>query len=135
MSYNFYPASNVMKIAEQQYGTDNEVRFTIFTSCIGLLAKNNNHVTGVHLVMLSENETLFDNTVADDAVKLIGQYQQVVVIGQTNMWDDNLNKSYQYLIGKLRNPVIIDKNDGTYGGRLNNNIFQTYQNGNYVDVP
>jgi len=135
MAYNFAPAGNVMAIAEQQYGTAQEVRFTQFTSCIGLLARAGNNVTGVHLVMVSADDTPFDNAAADAAVALLPAYTQVVVIGQTQMWNDNLNGPYNYLLGLLANPVIIDVNDGIYGGRVEAGVFQTYQNGVYVNVP
>jgi hypothetical protein len=135
MPYNFAAAGNVLQIAEQQYGTAGTVRFTGFTSCIGLLARNGGNVTGVHLVMVAADNTPFDNAAANAAVGLLGGYGAVAVIGQTGMWADNLPGPYNHLIGLLHNPAIIDTNDGTYGGRVSGaGVFQTYQNGNYINV-
>ena len=136
MSYNFTQAGNVMNIEEQQYGSAGEIRFSKFTSCIGLIARNGNNVTGVHLVMVSSDDTYFDNAAADAAIRLLGNYQQVVVIGYTATWAANLLDPYQHLIAGLRKPVIIEneKDNGKYGGRVKNGVFQTYQNGTYVNV-
>ena len=134
MSYNFTQAGDVMNIQEQQYGSAGEIRFSLFTSCIGLIARQGNNVTGVHLVIFSSDDTPFDNAAADAAIGLLGNYQQVVVIGQTGIWAHNLPGPYQHLIAGLANPVVLDKNDGIYGGRVENGVFQTYQNGNYVNV-
>ncbi|MCF6282665.1 MAG: hypothetical protein L3J28_10760 [Candidatus Polarisedimenticolaceae bacterium] len=134
MPYNYTQAGNTMAIAEQQYGSDNEIRFTTFTSCIGLIAREGGDVTGVHLVMFASDDTPFDIAAADAAIALLGNYSEVVVIGQTQMWEDNLPGPYQHLIAGLNNPTIIDMDDGIYGGRVENNLFQTYQNGNYHNV-
>jgi hypothetical protein len=134
MAYIFSQAGNALGIAEQEYAAAAEVRFSTFTSCIGLVARAEGELTGVHLVMLSNDGSVFDNAAADAAVNLLGNYQQVVVIGQAGMWDDNINAAYQHLLGNLNNPIIIDVNDGIYGGIVDNNVFQTYQNGNYVNV-
>ncbi|PLY42111.1 hypothetical protein CSZ94_12080 [Janthinobacterium sp. ROICE36] len=134
MSYVFTHAANALSIAEQQYATAGTVRFSAFTSCIGLLARNGTNVTGVHLVMFSNTDSPFDNAAAEAAIALLGAYQQVVVIGQTGMWDDNFHGPYQHLLAGLAHPIVIDVNDGTYGGRVANNVFQTYQNGNYINV-
>jgi len=134
-AYDFTLAKDTMKIAEQEYGTDAEVRFTIFTSCIGLLARKENNVTGVHLVMFSDTGNVFDNEAAEAAAACLPVgYTSVVVIGQVNMWEDNLNGPYNYLLSLLNNPNTIDKNDGIYGGRVLNQKFQYYDNGMYMDV-
>ena len=134
MSYNFTQPKNEMNITEQEYSASSEIRFSVFTSCIGLIARNEGNVTGVHLVMFSNDDSLFDNSAADAAVALLGSYQEVVVIGQANMWESNFPDPYQYLISLLNSPKIIDVDDGIYGGRVEDNIFQTYQNGTYFNV-
>jgi hypothetical protein len=134
MSYNFTQAANVMSIAEQEYGDAAEIRFSTFTSCIGLIARNAGNVTGVHLVMFSNTDSPFDNAAANAAIALLGAYTHVVVIGQTEMWNDNLPGPYQHLLAGLNKPTVIDVNDGVYGGRVENGVFQTYQNGHYVNV-
>ena len=126
MAYSFNMAKDPLNVAEQQYATAEEIRFTMFTSCIGLIARNNAVVTGVHLVMLSEDDTPFDNNAAQAAVDLLGEYQEVVVIGQANMWQHNLSAPYDHLIGLLENPTIRDLNDGVYGGRVSGDQLQIF---------
>jgi len=134
MAYVFAQAQDVMRIEEQEYGSGNAIRFSAFTSCIGLIARHDDQVTGVHLVMLSNDDSPFDNNAANAAVNLLPPYTEVVVIGQANMWADNLPGPYNHLLGLLNNPIVIDVNDGTYGGRVAGGVFQTYQNGNYINV-
>ncbi len=134
MTYRFSPAHDPMDIKEQEYQSAKEVRFSKFTSCIGVLAKNDEIVTGVHLVIWSKDETRFDDAAARETVALLSRYQQVVVIGHTDLWESNLREQYKYLLSLIKGPHIINTNDGVYGGRVHNGTFQTYQNGKYVDV-
>jgi hypothetical protein len=132
MPYTFTPGGNPAAIAEQDYAAAASVTFTRFTSCIGLLARNGTKVTGVHLVMFSNTDTPFDNAAANAAVHLLGNYSSIVVIGQVGMWQDNLTAPFQHLVAQLHNPQLINVNDGIYGGRVNNGVFQINQNGHWA---
>lgn len=139
MAYTLTAAADIMNIAEQQYGMGNEIRFTVFTSCIGIIARHDDVLTGVHLVMFDSNDEPFDDTGVEETIQILGGYDQIVVIGQTGMWADNLPGPYGKLIGELNNPTIIDQDNGIYGGRVNGGVFQTYrqpegQQGEYVNV-
>jgi len=50
MTYNFIKAKNPNNIKEQQFATANEIKFSTFTSCVGVIAKKGDLLTGVHLV-------------------------------------------------------------------------------------
>jgi len=39
MPYTLSKTADLMKIAEQEYGSGPEIKFTAFTSCIGVLAR------------------------------------------------------------------------------------------------
>lgn len=138
MPYTYNPAYNPLAVEEQAYSTAVELRFTAFTSCIGLLAAcandNVGQVTGVHLVMVGADESVFDNAAADNAVALLGQYSQVVVIGLTDLWQANLPGPYRYLLAQLTHPIVMPEQDGLYGGRIEAGVFQVYINGAYVNV-
>lgn len=134
MAYNFTEADDVLKIAEQEYASsDKEIRFTKFTSCIGIISYTDKVLTGVHLVMFSKQDSPFNNEAADDAVALLNlkESSKVIVIGQARMWESNLEGAYDYLISKLHNPTVIDKNDGVYGARIHEGKLEIYENGNY----
>lgn len=139
MPYTYTPALNPLAVAEQGFSTDPETRFTRFTSCIGLLVNhegmNADNVTAIHLVMVSDDGTVFNNQAADNAVALLGDYQQVVVIGETDLWEDNLPGPYSHLLSQLTHPIVMQRGDGIYGGRILNGQFQVYDNGYYSDVP
>lgn len=135
MPYTLQPAQNVMKIEEQQFGSGQEIRFTKFTSCIGVIAREGNKVTGVHLVIISKDDTPFNNDAAQLTINTLGKYTQVVVIGQIDFWKGSVGEAYDALIKGLKKPIIISTDDGIYGGRVNEQgTFQTYQNGRYVNV-
>lgn len=138
MSYTFAPAANVMAIKEQEFGSSGEVRFTTFTSCIGLLGRRGDTVTGVHLVMFSSDDTQFNQAAAAEAVALLGSFEKVVVIGHTGIWSGaggEISAAYGAMLEMLGNPVVIPVDDGIYGGRVAGGVFQTYQNGVYYNVP
>jgi hypothetical protein len=140
MAYELTQATQVLAIAEQEYGTANEVRFTRFTSCIGLLGVNGPNVTGVHLVAVSNQGTPFDQDVAADAVAALGAFTQVVILGTTNSWgtEPALSVPFAYLVGRLTQngvpPSVWNFADGIYGGRVDNGTFQIYADGNYFDA-
>lgn len=135
MAYTLNPAQDVMAIAEQQFGSGEEIRFTPFTSCIGVIAREGNQVTGIHLVMLSQDDTPFNDDAARLTLRTLSNYTQVIVIGQIEMWEDNFQQPYQTLINGLNSPMTISRNDGKYGGRVNGQgKFQIYENGKYSDV-
>lgn len=124
-------ANNTMSIAEQEYGTSGEIRFTTFTSCIGLIAKNGPIVTGIHLVLFDRSGNPFN--AVDEVVMRLGGYQRVVVIGHTDdIWSQI--PSYHDLIGRLHTPVIIQTDDGIYGGKVQGGVFQIYKNGIWCNI-
>lgn len=134
MAYSFSRASNTMQIAEQEYGTNKEIRFTMFTSCIGLIARKDKQVTGVHLVIFSESGDIFDEAAAADAIKLLGKYDKVVVIGHIDIWAGQI-PGYEALIRGLKSPVKMSEDDGIYGGRVTDaGDFQIYKDNKYVNV-
>lgn len=134
MPYLLAPGGNAMAIAEQQYAGAGTIRFTRFTSCIGVMGYNAGVVTGVHLVMFAVDGTPFNNAAANAAALAIGAYARVAVIGHTQMWAANFPGPYAHLLGQLVAPDIVDMDDGIYGGRVINGICQVYLNGNYVPL-
>jgi hypothetical protein len=140
MAYNLTQAPQVMDIAEQQYGAANEIRFTTFTSCIGLIGLNGQNVSGVHLVAVSNQGTPFDQTAADAAVAALGPYTEIIILGHTNSWGVGpLAVPFAYMVGRLTTPAIVPNvmnfADGIYGARVNNGTFQIYADGQYFDAP
>ncbi|TDF41456.1 hypothetical protein EYS14_00940 [Alteromonadaceae bacterium M269] len=132
MPYPLTQTSNGTSIAEQEYAYATEVRFTKFTSCLGIIAKQGSNLIGIHLVIVSNQETVFDNKAADDVAALLSGYENITVIGKTGFWLDNLEAPYKYLLSRLGNPPTINVEDGIYGGKLNEGKIQLYQNGSYI---
>ncbi len=135
MAYTFTEAASPMSIAEREYKLGrSEIRFTNFTSCIGLIRRTGDEVGGVHLVIVSKDGTVFNQDAANEAIHLITPYKEVVVIGQTGFWEDNVGQNFQYLLNGLQNKTVISKGDGIYGGRVHQGTFQVYVDGEYQNV-
>ncbi len=110
-----------MAIAEQEYATAGTIQFTAFTSCIGIISRSGTQITGIHLVIKSADDTLFNDAVIPVITGILGNYDQVWVIGRTGLWENpqnGVNVAYDHLIAALTNPAIYPLADGTYGARL-----------------
>lgn len=136
MAYDITLANDANNVAEREYAKAAEVCFTQFTSCIGILARDGQVVTGIHLSVFSQDDTLFNVPAAGKAVALIGNYQEVKVIGLADVWEDSfaafkaqtgvILTAYHYLLHLLKNPEIIQRDDGIYGARIRNGHIETF---------
>jgi len=127
MAYLYTQANDLAKISEQEYGTGEEIWFTHFDSCIGVIARKGDDVTGVHLVRLSKSESYFDNSAAQGCVDLLPDaYDDVVVIGLLSEWaeSESVKGGYEHLLSLLTNPTKIQYGAGTYGFRVHNSRMQ-----------
>lgn len=122
MAYKFSKAGNPMAIAEQEYGIDKEIKFTKFTSCIGVIAKRNDTLYAVHLVMVGKEDDPFNETAAVDVVGLFPKLpEKVTIVGCIDDWKNNVGKAYLKLISAIKSLEkyeTLGKNDGTYGAKI-----------------
>jgi len=133
MAYVYTLASDLQNISEQEYGTANEIQFTNFNSCIGVVARKGNNVTGVHLVIVSTDQTIFDNVAAEGCVNLLpDDYDEVIVYGIIETW--SLVAGYQRLLNLLNNERVISCDEGIYGFRVHNGRVQVGKIVNNVKV-
>ena len=68
MPYTISKATDPLKINEQEYASATKIKFTAFTSCIGVIAKMGATLTAIHLVMVANDESIFD---VEDATKVL----------------------------------------------------------------
>jgi hypothetical protein len=133
MPYTIQPAANVMAINERESGTANEIRFTRFTSCIGVLGVVGGQVRGVHLSISDQNQNLFDNAAVGQVVALFAGATQLKLIGQVAYWENPANgvaTAYAGLVAQLSIPAddIYQLTDGVYGGKMDGADLEiTYQ--------
>ncbi|WP_114392041.1 hypothetical protein [Oleisolibacter albus] len=122
MPYILTPAQDTMAIAEREFGTSSpQVQFTLFTSCIGVLSLRNGAVTGVHLSITAEDGTLFDDAAANQVAQIIGQWDQIKVIGRIDYWENPANgvtAAFNNMLQLLGVPPdnLYQLADGIYGG-------------------
>lgn len=127
MPYTFSAATNVLKIAEQEYGSGAEISFTKFTSCIGVIAKKGSTLTAAHLVMKAKDkdETLFGTGTAADLLALMPDtYDKVTIIGCIALWENpqnNVQAAFQKLTAGLKTLEKVQQYplaSGTYGAKV-----------------
>ncbi|MGO4261390.1 hypothetical protein [Lysobacter sp. TAB13] len=135
MPYQINYTNQPLAIAECQYGSANAVpplqgqqiqptvKFTNFTSCIGVIGASNNgaQAIGIHLVIVDGAGNVFSAAdVPTVTALLVGFQQNLCIVGQVGVWQDNVGAAYAALAQALGNPPILDNGDGLYGAGFNN---------------
>ncbi|MDE1146990.1 MAG: hypothetical protein PW843_10255 [Azospirillaceae bacterium] len=126
MSYTLRLAANVLKIAEKEWGKAGEIKFTLFTSCIGIVAKKagSNEVIGVHLVMTDDQHEFFTDGDADDVKRQFDTYgadaSTIEFIGEIGTWESSRPNPYKRLVALIKPVAKKDLGEGTYGAKLTN---------------
>lgn len=123
MPYVFEQAANDQAVAEYEYANVAELKFTAFTSCIGIGYKSGqNSVFGLHLVIKDEEGNTF--TVQDIATieAVLQQYsiqpETGIVLGSITAWKASIPDAYQQLIEQLGITNQYQLRDGVYGLKL-----------------
>jgi len=127
MAYEYTLAPDLKKIKEQEYGTAEEIWLTRMDSCIAVVARKGNDVTGVHLVLESKAKTWFDNAAAQGCVDVLPvDYDNVAIIGVSDEWakNDNVKDGYNHLVSLLNNPKIKQYGGDIYGYRVRDDKIQ-----------
>ena len=70
MPYVFTQATDTEAIAEREWGKADEIMFTAFTSCIGIMAIKDDQVIGVHLTLRDDTNAV-TNADIDTAIGLL----------------------------------------------------------------
>jgi hypothetical protein len=125
MAYTLSEASNRLSIKEQEYASAAEIKFTMFTSCIGVIAKKGGTLTAVHLVMKSRDDSLFDSTAAANVLALLPKSPDAVTIfGCCSLWENpqnNVLAGFQKLTGSLSSVTKYQQytfGEGEYGAQI-----------------
>lgn len=116
---------NPLKIEEREYGTDEAVKFSKFTSCIGVLAMiGTDRVRGIHLTIKEpDGENITQEDLAQVLVLIPQSSPQVKVIGQISVWKTSVPSVYAELVRQLKQKSAdvqeFPFGDGEYGGKVN----------------
>ncbi|HYY27505.1 MAG TPA: hypothetical protein VE860_06165 [Chthoniobacterales bacterium] len=122
--YKLSKASNALAIAEREYASDATIRFTAFTSCIGVIAKDGNKLTAVHLVAVTGKDHACN---ANDIAKVLGRLPKkpdaVTIVGCIDVWENQANGkvlvgAFQKLTGSLQNVTKDYREMGTFGASI-----------------
>lgn len=102
------------------------VRFTPFSSCIGILASSGEGedtlVVGIHLSLMDENDNWFDDAAVAQVMAMLQNYpDNRWIVGQTTIWEDTptVSAAYQNLVNQIGEANALSADDGIYSGALN----------------
>jgi hypothetical protein len=110
--YKLSAAADPMAIKEQEYGSGKSIRFTTFTSCIGIIGKKGDGtLVGIHLVRFSLEGEPFDKEDVPTVKAALGGASDITIIGQTDFWEEDL-------LGAFGGSVKGGTDDGSFGATL-----------------
>jgi hypothetical protein len=127
MSYVLTQTDDAALLPEQHYVRDvDEVLFSRFTSCIGVVARTGTTLTAVHLVQIDNQNGYFDPAAARAVLDVLGNgFDEACILGCVNDWSHSPNLSirngYQNLVAgirQLRTCQIYANNDGIHSATV-----------------
>lgn len=98
--YPLQPAKDPLAIEECQYAIGTEVKFTKFTSCMGLFCKieNSNNVIGIHLVIIDGKHQKFTEADIPAVQKILtdnhAQLDTGWVVGCLDNWPADIKNGF-----------------------------------------
>ena len=127
MPYTISKTTNPLKINEQEYASGSEIKFTAFTSCIGVIAKKGTELTAVHLVIVAKDGSIFCANDVPAVVNLLPKTPDAVTIfGCIDVWNNpangkELHEAFQKLTAELKTSKKYQQHEkdlGTYGAKI-----------------
>ena len=122
MPYIIRETTNPLQIKEQEFASAKEIKFTPFTSCIGVIAKKGAKLTAVHLVMVADDGSYFNRNAATTVLDNLPEEPDVVtIIGCIDLWvspANGMSAAFEQLTGKLKTLKKEQLEDGTYGAKI-----------------
>ena len=126
MPYIIKETSSPLKIEERECASGPKIKFTTFTSCIGVIAKKGEKLTAVHLSIYAEDGSIFE---ANDVPKVIDclpdKPDTITLFGCLNVWQNPANGMVQAAFEKLASQLMplakyqqYPREDGTYGAEI-----------------
>lgn len=103
--YVLSETNNPLDIAEREYASaPKKIQFTAFTSCIGVVARKGDKLTGVHLSQVDNNDKYFGedrNVVTSILNKLPNPADRVTIFGFVKSWRNSENTHIKQAYGRL----------------------------------
>jgi hypothetical protein len=128
MAYEVTSTTNSTQVAEREYASGVEVlMFTGFDSCIGVVTRTGNSLTGIHLALMDANCELFNATAAVKVLQLLSktQYDEASIIGSIGDWQQcesaEVRAGFEKLESGLKQLGKFEThnfNPGTYGAKV-----------------
>ncbi|MBE0360598.1 MULTISPECIES: hypothetical protein [Pseudoalteromonas] len=117
MTYSFKDAANAMVIKEMECGEGIRVQFTPFSSCLGVVSRKGDLLTGIHLVEV-DIQGQFNDEKANAVKDKINGCDEWFFVGFVTDWASGNTKDQVDIIKtvpKQKNSVNLG--DGVYGAK------------------
>ena len=133
MPYELVEGTNPLQIKEREYASAAEIKFTPFTSCIGVISKKGPTLTAVHLVIIAGD--IFGSD-ANDVPAVLGQLPEprdaVTIVGCIDVWQNPLNgnelvAAFQKLTGSFKKLTKLNWGDGTYRAKIEGDAIKVFR--------
>jgi hypothetical protein len=111
---------NADNLTEAKFAEGAEIKFTPFTSCIGVVARYGNVLKAVHLVMISNNKK-FDALNASFVEQYIGDPapDEIVLFGCIDLWRNSespeISGAFNTLVGTLNQKRLVVERPHPHG--------------------
>jgi len=126
--YTITEAADPLNIREAEFASATEIKFTTFTSCIGVIAKKGATLTAVHLVMLDKHDIKFTATDVSTVVDVLpGAPDAVTIMGCIDLWANSVNgmsAAFEKLTGTFKTLKKDQREDGIYGAKIDGNTIK-----------
>lgn len=125
---NTYPVtqtSDLMAIAECKYAIGAKLKFTKFTSCLGLFCKitGKKEVIGIHLVLVDGNHHTFAETDIPAIQKILTDHNAQLdtgwVVGCLDNWPGPIKNKFYELFEDAGGERILGSGAGWYSAEAN----------------
>lgn len=134
MPYNFNNAENAMIINEMECGTGEIIQFTPFTSCLGVVGRYGSTVTGIHLVAVDAQGTLFNDEMATAVKDKLTGCDEWIFMGFVDSWLSDYPTQMAIIQSLPNQKNSVNGDDGVYGAKGEFSEFKYFEAPTYKEV-
>ncbi len=120
--YLLSEAADPQNIKEREWGTGAEIKFSTFTSCIGIIGKVGTSVIGVHLSIMDSTGNFASaqdmSRICDFLTEKGVDTNTSKVIGCISVWKTSNQGAWDSLIRRLEGADEYPLGEGSYGAKI-----------------
>jgi hypothetical protein len=131
--YELIKGTDPLPLKEREYASAAEIKFTQFTSCIGVISRKGPTLSAVHLVIISGD--IFGSD-AIDVPTVLGQLPEprdaVTIVGCIDVWQNPVNgkvlvAAFEKLTGSFKKLTKLCWGDGIYRAKIEGDAIKVFR--------